>query len=254
MSVALVILAAGEGKRMREAVKNDLPKVLQPLRGKPLISHLIDGLQGAHVTWPPVIVIGYKGEKVQQELGPHYIYVWGKKLLGTGYAVLQTRTALEGKADHIVVLYGDHPLVPLTVVNAIVAAHVEHDNTITLATATVPDFDDWRAGLASYGRIIRDGNGKPQKIVEYKDATDEERAIREVNAGYYCFRASWLWSHLEQLQNNNAQGEYYLTDLLGVAIAEGERVEAVPIDPKAALGVNTFEDLRRVEGLVTGNG
>lgn len=245
--VALVILAAGKGKRMQEEAGNDLPKVLQPFKGKSLIRHLIDGLVGAHVMWPPIIVIGYKGEMVQQELGLDYTYVWEMELLGTGHAVLQARTALEGNVDHVIVLYGDHPSVPLIVVDAIVATHVEHNNTITFATATVPDFDDWRVGLESYGRVIRDGNGMLQKIVEYKDAAEVERSVREVNPGYYCFRAAWLWPHLGQLKNENAQGEYYLTDLLGMAIVDGERVEAVPIDPKSALGVNTLDDLKRVE-------
>lgn len=248
--VGLVILAAGKGKRMQEEAGNELPKVLQPLRGKPLIRHLIDGLKGAPVMWPPVIVIGYKGEMVQQELGPEFTYVWQEEQLGTGHATSQARQALDGKADHVLVLYGDHPLVPLSVVKAIVEAHTEHDNTLTLATATVPDFEDWRVGLLTYGRIVCDDKGKPARIIEYKDATEAERAIRTVNPGYYCFRAEWLWSHLEQLKNENAQGEYYLTDLLGMAIAEGERVEAVPIDPRAALGVNTVTELKRLEELV----
>ena len=248
--VGLVILEAGKGKRMQEEAGNELPKVLQPLRGKPLIRHLIEGLRGASVIWPPIIVIGYKGEMVEQELGPEFSYVWQKDQLGTGHATLQARQALEGKAEHVLVLYGDHPLVPLSVVEAIATAHVEHGNTLTFATVTVLDFEDWRAGLLTYGHIICNDDEKPVRIVEYKDATEAERAIRTVNPGYYCFRASWLWPHLEQLQNKNVQGEYYLTDLLGMAIAEGERIEAVPIDPKAALGVNTVTELKRLEELV----
>lgn len=250
MSVALVILAGGKGKRMQEEAGNDLPKVLQPLNGKPLIRNLIDGLVGAPVMWPPVMVIGYKGEMVQQELGPEFTYVWQKEQLGTGHAALQARSLLEGKAEHVLVLYGDHPFVPLSVVETIIAAHTEHGNTLTLATATVPNFEDWRAGLLTYGRIVCDDEGKPLRIIEYKDATDAERAIRTVNPGYYCFRADWLWPHLEQLKNENAQGEYYLTDLLGMTMAEGERVGAVPIDPKSALGVNTVAELKRLEELV----
>lgn len=245
--VALVILAAGKGKRMQAEARNDFPKVLQPLHGKPLIRHLTDGLVGAHVIWPPVIVIGYKGEMVQQELGPDFTYAWQKEQLGTGNAVLQARSVLEGKVEHVLVLYGDHPLVPVAVVDTIAETHLAHNNTVTLATATVENFEDWRAALMSYGRIVRDADRRIQKIVEYKDATDDERTIFEVNAGYYCFRASWLWPHLEQLQNNNVQREYLLTDAVAMAIQEGESVEAVAIDPKAALGVNTLEDLKRAE-------
>lgn len=252
MSIALVILAGGKGKRMQEEAGNDLPKVLQPMGGKPLIRHLLDGLRDVDVriTWPPVIVIGHGGELVQQELGPAYMYVWQKEQLGTGHAVLQARPVLEGKADHVLVLYGDHPLVPVVVVNMIADAHLAHHNTLTLATATVEDFDDWRVALISYGRVMRDAGGNLQRIVEYKDATSEERAVREVNVGYYCFRASWLWPHLEQLRNENAQREYLLTDVVAMAIQEGEPAEAVSIDPRAALGVNTFEDLERVEALL----
>ncbi|MEK7532201.1 MAG: NTP transferase domain-containing protein [Patescibacteria group bacterium] len=248
--VGLVILAAGKGKRMQEEAGNELPKVLQPLHGKPLIRHLIEGLRGAPVMWPPVIVIGFKGELVERELGPEFTYVRQEEQLGTGHATLQARPALEGKVEHVLVLYGDHPLVPLSVVEAIVMAHVEHDNTLMMATVTVPDFEDWRVGLLTYGHIVCDDAGKPTRIIEYKDATEAERAIRTVNPGYYCFRAEWLWPHLEQLKNENAQGEYYLTDLLGMAIAEGARVETVGIDAKAALGVNTVAELKRLEGLV----
>lgn len=256
MSIALVILAGGKGKRMQAETGNSLPKVLQPLDGKPLIRHLLDGLKDidAHVAWPPVIVIGHGGEQVQQELGPAYTYVWQKEQLGTGNALLQTRQVLEGgNAEHVLVLYGDHPLVPVSVVNTVAATHLAHDNAVTFTTTTVPNFEDWRAPLMSYGRVVRDAEGNPERIVEYKDATLEERAILEVNVGYHCFRASWLWPHLLQLQNNNAQQEYLLVDMVGMAIRGGERVEAVSIDPKAALGVNTLSDLKRVEEIITGS-
>lgn len=252
MSVALVILAGGKGKRMQEETGDDLPKVLQPFRGKPLIRHLLDGLRAvdASIAWPPVIVIGYGGELVQKELGSEYQYVRQKEQLGTGHATLQARLVLEGKAEHVLVLYGDHPLVPVAVANTIATTHLAHNNTVTLATVTVDNFDDWRVGLMNYGRMVRDADGNLEKIVEYKDAIDAERAALEVNPGYYCFRASWLWPHLEQLQNVNAQGEYYLTDLVGMAMREGERVETVPIAPRAALGVNTLSDLKRIEALL----
>lgn len=248
--VALIILAGGRGRRMQEDLGNDLPKVLQPLRGQPLVSHLIHSVEDASIQWPPVIVVGYRGDEVEKTLGPDFTYVMQKEQLGTGHATAQARTALEGKAEHVLVLYGDHPHIPLSVVEEIIAAHKDHGNTITLATATVSDFNEWREQLMYYGRVIRNAGGAIQKIVEYKDASSAEREILEVSPSYFCFRAKWLWSHIDLLKNNNAQKEYYLTDLLGMAIEEGERVESVAIDPMVALGANTAEELRRLELLM----
>lgn len=246
-NVALVILAGGKGARIQKDLGNALPKVLQPLRGKPLLQHLLERLRGAPVMWPPVLVIGYRGEKVQEMLGPDFTYVWQKEQLGTGHAVLQTRELLRGKVQDVVVLYGDMPYLGASVVLQLVSTHKTENNTLTFATTTIANFDDWHAGFMSYGRIVRDVNGSVIRIVEYKDATEEERAIREVNTGAACYRADWLWKHLEKLQNTNAQDEYYLTDILAMALAEGERVETISVDPRVALGVNTAEELKRLE-------
>jgi len=235
---------------MQEDLGNDLPKVLQPLRGKPLVSHLIQSVRKASVIWPPVMVIGYKGELVKEKLGPDFTYVVQKEQLGTGHATAQARPVLEGKTEQVLVLYGDHPYIPLPVVEKIIATHTEHGNTITLATTTVPDFDDFREQLMYYGRVMRDERGAILEIIEYKDASEEERKILEVSPSYFCFRAEWLWSHIDLLKNDNAQKEYYLTDLLGIAISEGEKVESVPIEPLVALGANTAEELERLEALL----
>lgn len=245
--VALVILAAGKGARIQKDLGNALPKVLQPLRGKPLIRHLLENVAGAPVAWPPVIVIGYQGEMVERELGPDFIYVWQREQLGTGHAVMQARSVLLGKATDVVVLYGDMPYVGRSVVEQLVAAHHAHENTLTFVSATIPDFLDWRSGFMSYGRVVRNEQGAVVRIVEYKDANEEERAILEVNTGAACYRAEWLWEHLEQLRNNNAQGEYYLTDILAMALVEDERVETISVAPRVALGVNTAEELKRLE-------
>ncbi|MBI4098752.1 MAG: NTP transferase domain-containing protein [Candidatus Magasanikbacteria bacterium] len=246
-NVALIIIAAGRGARIQKDLGNALPKVLQPLQGKPLIRHLLDTVAGAPVVWPPVIVIGYQGEMVEQELGPDYTYVWQREQLGTGHAVLQARAVLEGMATDVVVLYGDMPRIGRTVIEQLVNAHRAHNNTLTFASATVPDFLDWRAGFMSYGRVVRNEQGAVARIVENKDASEKEREIREVNIGAACYRAAWLWQHLEKLRNDNAQGEYYLTDILAMALAEGERVETIAVDPRVALGVNTAEELQRLE-------
>jgi len=248
--VALVILAGGKGTRIQKDVGNDLPKALQPLNGKPLIKHLLENIKDAPIQRPPIIVIGFKGEKVQEELGSEFQYVWQLEQLGTGHATAQARSALEGKAKHVLVLYGDHPNIPQEVIEKIVRTHLGDNNTLTLATTIVPDFHGLHAGLKSYGRIKRNPFGEIVRIIEFKDATEEERDIKEVNPGYGCYRADWLWENLDKIENNNAQGEYYLTDLLELAIEQGERVEGVLIDPICALGVNTMEELARLEKLL----
>jgi len=123
---------------------------------------------------------------------------------------------------------------------------------LTMMTATVPDFNDWRVAFSYMGRIVRDAQGKIVRNVERKDASPAELEIKEINPSYYCFRADWLWSNLPRLGNNNAQGEYYLTDLLQMAIEQGEKVESIAIDPLAALGVNTPEELAVVRKMLYG--
>ncbi len=246
-NVALIIVAAGRGARIQKDLGNALPKVLQPLHGKPLIRHLLDAVAGAPVVWPPVIVIGYQGEMVEQALGPNYTYVWQREQLGTGHAVMQARSVLSGTATDVVVLYGDMPRIGRAVIEQLVTAHRAHENTLTFVSANVRDFLDWRSGFMSYGRVVRNEQGTVARIVEYKDASVKEREIGEVNTGAACYRAEWLWKHLEQLRNDNAQGEYYLTDILAMALAEGERVETISVDPRVALGVNTAEELQRLE-------
>ncbi|MBF8280468.1 MAG: UDP-N-acetylglucosamine diphosphorylase/glucosamine-1-phosphate N-acetyltransferase [Candidatus Magasanikbacteria bacterium] len=253
--VGIVILAGGKGKRMQI---EDLPKVLVPLYGEPLIKHLLHSIEACVVKSAPIIIIGYKGEMVREALGPHYTYVEQKEQLGTGHALLQARGACEKKYQHVVVLYGDMPHVPADVVDQLVTKHKTSGAVLTMMTATVPDFNDWRVAFSYMGRIVRDANGKILRDVERKDAIEEELEIKEVNPSYYCFRADWLWPNLARLKNNNAQGEYYLTDLLEMAIEQGEKVESISIEPLSALGVNTPEELAIVRkmlyGVLNGNG
>ncbi len=251
-NVAIVILAAGKGTRMQEG-NGGLPKVLTPLNGQPLVSHLLNSIESCHVVRPPTIVIGYKGEMVKEALGPRYEYVEQKEQLGTGHAVMATREALEGKVEHVLVLNGDHPHLPCQVIDDLLALHTGYENSVTMATTVVPDFTGWHERLKSYGRIVRGQKGEKEnyilRIVEYKDATEEERAITEINPAYYCFEADWLWEHLDKLQNNNNANEYYLTDLIAMAIDEGVNIGALEIKPLEAAGVNSMEELEalRVE-------
>jgi bifunctional UDP-N-acetylglucosamine pyrophosphorylase / glucosamine-1-phosphate N-acetyltransferase len=226
--IQVIILAAGEGKRMHNPV---LPKVLISLRGQ------------------PIIVVGNKADLIKARLGPAYPYVYQAQQLGTGHAVAVTRAIVEGKAKHIMVLYGDHPFVSAQTIQKIAQTHLDSQAVLTMATTTVADFDDWRASFDLFGRVVRDDNNQILKIVERKDAMPEIAAIKEVNPAYFCFQADWLWSHIDKIQNNNAQAEYYLTDLVDLAFQEKQKIATVDISPREALGVNTAEHLDLLEKL-----
>ncbi|MDP6772485.1 MAG: hypothetical protein QF704_17390, partial [Anaerolineales bacterium] len=147
-------------------------------------------------------------------------------------------------ADHVVVLYGDMPFVQPQSIASLVDTHKERGNSVTLMTITVPHFENEFSSFAGFSRIIRDKTtGHIVRDVQAKDCTKEELEIHEVNPCYFCFNAPWLWNHIDQLNNNNAQEEYYLTDLLHMAIDSGEPISSISIEPQEARGVNTKEDL-----------
>lgn len=242
--VGIIILGAGEGKRMQS---EGTPKVLMPLHGKPMISYLLETLHRVHADQHPIIVVGYQAEKVKAALGDGYRYAFQAQQLGTGHAVSCAREIANGSYDHIVVLYGDQPYTTAEVVNELIETHLRERATLTFMTIKVPDFDGWRAGLFYFSRVIRDAAGKILKTVERKDATEAELEIKELNPAYFCFRADWLWEQLPKLENKNVQSEFYLTDLLEVATRTGEKVASFEGDPMAALGANTRGDLELLE-------
>lgn len=246
MSVKVIILAAGQGKRF----KSSLPKVLADFSGKPMVSHVVSAVEKSGVTDRSVVVVGVGAEQVKKVLGDRCDYVYQEKQLGTGHAVAQCRPLLEGKSDAVLVLYGDHPLVTSETVRTLVGEHEKHQPTITMATVTVDDFNNWRQPFINFGRIVRNDRGFFWGIVEAKDAGIEQRAIREVNAGYYCFDAAWLWKNVEKLSNKNAQQEYYLTDLAAIAVMLANGVYTVSIAPHEALGANSPEELEILNDLM----
>lgn len=244
MNTQIIILAAGHGKRMQ----SELPKALTPLHGKPFIQHVIDAIVSSGFCDNPIIVIGQKGDQVRSQLGSSYSYAVQAEQLGTGHAVMIAE-GVSKDADTIVVLYADHPLVSADTIKNLINTHKEKNATLTMATANVPDFNDWRSAFLAFGKLVRDENGKITKIVEVNDATKEELEIKEVNPAYMCFDAKWMWEHLHMLKNENAQSEYYLTGLVGMAFDENQKVETISIDPREALGVNTREQLELIEKL-----
>jgi bifunctional UDP-N-acetylglucosamine pyrophosphorylase/glucosamine-1-phosphate N-acetyltransferase len=245
--IRVVIMAAGKGKRMGS---DDLPKVLRRLADRPLVSYVLDAVAESAVDAKPVLVVGYLADQVRAVCGENCEYVYQEKLLGTGDAVKSARPLLEDQAEAVVVLNGDNPLVTGRTIRKIVDMHLAAGATLTMGTVTVPDFDDWRVSFSDFGRVKRDAAGTLLSIVETKDAAPEEKAIKELNPSFFCFRAEWLWPALETLNRNNVQGEYYLTSLVAKAIDEGEAVVTVPVPPEEAVGVNTPEQLALAETLL----
>ena len=239
--VAVVMLAAGHGKRMQSV---DRPKVMHSLGGKPLIGYLSDTVQSLGFGIKPVVVVGINKEVVIDYLGDGFDYVEQAEQLGTGHAVARAESILRGNAEDVLVLYGDMPFIKTESIRQLIDEHVEKNNTLTLMTATVPDFSGWYAQFYSFGRIIRAPSGQIVNIVERKDACEEELRITELSTCRFCFKAEWLWENLKNLQNNNAQGEYYLTDLVRFAFKQEEKFSAIPLTPKEAIGVNTQDDLK----------
>jgi len=246
--VKILILAAGKGVRMG----GDLPKVLAKIHGKPMIKHLLESVHKSGTDDKPTIIVGYKKEMVMEELGKdnaEYHYINQEEQLGTGHAVSLAKDYLKNLGEHIMILYGDHPFISAQTIKKINEKHLQSGKKITMATVKLRDFRDWRINFVSFSRIIRDKNGKIIKDIQFKDASDEEIKVTEVNPCYFCFEAKWLWQNLENLKNDNVQKEYYLTDLIKMATKEGVEIESIEIEPHEALGANTKAELETLERL-----
>jgi bifunctional UDP-N-acetylglucosamine pyrophosphorylase/glucosamine-1-phosphate N-acetyltransferase len=236
--VSVVILAAGQGKRMH----SDLPKVLQPLAGRPLLAHV---LAAARALEPAAIhvVYGHGGDAVTAAFAaqPDLSWVLQSQQLGTGHAVLQALPSIPD--DHqVVVAFGDVPLVSTRTLQRLVKDSADGD--LALSTAVVDD-------PSGYGRVIRDERGEVERIVEDKDATDDERRVNEVNTGLMAFAAGPLRRFLAQLDNDNAQGEYYLTDVIARAVDGGTKVKGTVIaSPTEVLGINDRAQLAIAERML----
>ena len=225
MSTSVIILAAGKGTRMRSG----LPKVLQPLAGRPLLGHVIETakkLQADNI----ITIYGHGGNLVQNEFAHEHVqWVEQAEQLGTGHAVKVTLPVLP-KDGQALILSGDVPCISQQTLQKLLDA-AQHTG-IGLVTLTLPD-------ASGYGRIVRE-NGKIQAIVEHKDASDEQRQIKEINTGIYCVSNAKLHEWLPNLSNSNAQGEYYLTDIVAMAIADG--LEVASVEPERAFEVEGVND------------
>ena len=235
----IVILAAGQGKRMQ----SNRPKVLHTIAGRSMLAHVIDGAR-ALAAHNIVVVVGHGAEHVQQAFAaqPDLQFALQQPQLGTGHAVLQAVNQLkeDGRDDVTIVLYGDVPLVQTASLQALLNARGQG---LAVLTELLPD-------PTGYGRIVRDAQGQVCAIVEHKDATPEQRAITEVNTGILAAPTAQLKTWLAKLTNNNAQGEYYLTDIIGMAVSEGLAVNvAHPSAAYETLGVNSRAQQAQLERL-----
>jgi bifunctional UDP-N-acetylglucosamine pyrophosphorylase/glucosamine-1-phosphate N-acetyltransferase len=227
MKITPVILAAGQGTRM----KSKLPKVLHPVLGRPLVWHAVNTLKQV-TDLKPVVVIGHGAEAVKDVIGGAAHFAYQDQRLGTGHAVMQTIEKLKDQTDYVLVSYADMPLLSGDTFNRIVETQLQHDGPITMLTNIVED-------PRGFGRIVRDTEENVQAIVEEADCTPDQLEIRELNTGVYCFKADWLWSALERIPLS-PKGEYYLTDLVGIAVNDGLTVQAFTItDPAEVIGINT---------------
>jgi len=236
--VEAIILGAGKGTRM----KSDLPKVLHVLADRPLLAHVLDTVRQTRIQ-RTIVVVGYHAEQVRAACpGPDLDFVVQEPQLGTGHAV-QIAAPYLHKGGMTLVLNGDVPLLRADTLNRLISHTSQSGTAATVLSCVVPD-------AGSYGRIVKDSRGRVQRIVEARDATEEELTIGEFNTGVFCFRTEQLLFALAKLTDDNDQQEYYLTDTIGFLVADDQRIESVVCDdPDEVVGINTVEELKKAEKL-----
>jgi ribose-phosphate pyrophosphokinase len=240
MELALIILAAGKGTRM----ESDLPKVLHPLGGKPLVAWVLESALALNPQ-RVVVVTGHKADEVEAAINKLFPkanieFVRQKKMLGTGHAVQQAKPLLGNFKGNIAVMCGDVPLISQASLKKMVETRQQHQAGACLMVCDLPDG-------GGYGRVVCDKNGQVQRIVEAKDATPEELALHRVNAGTYCFDSARLWPRLDLLNANNKSGEFYLTDVIGLLNDTGEQIDSLTVDEREMAGINTKAQLLAME-------
>lgn len=237
----IVILAAGESTRMRSKT----PKILHLLAGRPLIEYSVR-LAETVSSKQPVVIVGRNAEAVMTQLGSRAQYVLQEQRLGTGHAVLQARPALQGRSQVVLVFYGDMPLVTQESMQALLALHARNRAEGGVLSMLTFHSDTPRG----FGRIVRSPAGDVLAIVEEVDCTPEQRQITELNPGLYCYEADWLWRSLDEI-TVSPKGEYYLTDLVAIAVAQGKRVLAHQVDNAVEmLGINNRVHLAEAEAVL----
>lgn len=236
-----IVLAAGKGTRM----KSELPKVLVPVAGRPMVRYVIDALRAAGVE-RIVVVVGYRADLVRAELASlsGIEFADQTEQLGTGHAVMMCRQQLASHDGPVVVVAGDSPMLQADSVATLLAEATSRQSACLLGTVR-------RDNPTGYGRIIRNAAGDFTGIIEEKDATPEQRAIQEINVSTYVFNAKDLLAALDQLRADNSQREYYITDCPAILLAAGKQVAALnALKPREALSINSPEELSQVEAVM----
>jgi bifunctional UDP-N-acetylglucosamine pyrophosphorylase/glucosamine-1-phosphate N-acetyltransferase len=238
MKLTAVILAAGQGTRM----KSNLPKVLHKLLGKPMAWYALEAAR--QITGgKPVMVIGHGADQVRQVLGDQAEYVLQEPQLGTGHAVMQAEQLLSGKSDLVLVTYADMPLLTRETLGRLVDVAQSHRGPVSMLTMTTKE-------TRGFGRILRGPTGQVRGIVEEAQASPEQLSIQELNPGVYCFQGGWLWQALKRI-TLSPKGEYYLTDLVGMAVADGHMIQTIDLEePDEVIGINTRVHLAQAEALL----
>ena len=246
MKTKIVILAAGKGTRMG----SELPKALVPLKGRPMIIHLIESVVSSGVDDLPIVVVSPDNKEIISRTLADYDcdYAIQEQQLGSGHAVACTRHKIPADTDNVMVLYCDHPFVTAPSIKKFGEFMTE---AVTIMPTELDNYDDWHQNFFHWGRIVRDNNKEVEKITEFKDASPEEIKITEVNPGFMCFNNKWLWNNIDFLNNNNGSKEYYLTALVEMAFKQKYKIGTINIEPHEAMGINSKEELAIAEGLVS---
>ena len=231
-----IILAAGLGKRM----KSDIPKVLHKLNGRPLVEYVVDTAIASGAD-PVIAIVGYKREMVIELLGDRVQYAVQEEQLGTGHAVMQAEPMLKDFTGPVLILSGDVPLLKVETVQRLVEFHFAEKNACTLVSCIFKK-------PKGYGRVIRGEDGAVIAIVEHKDASKKQRKVKEINSGIYMVEAGILFEALHNINNKNAQKEYYLPDIVSYILGKGLRMGGLILDdPLEIAGVNSIEELKALE-------
>jgi bifunctional UDP-N-acetylglucosamine pyrophosphorylase/glucosamine-1-phosphate N-acetyltransferase len=238
--VYAVIMAAGQGKRINA---QDIPKVLYPVCGRPMLRYVYDAVK--NIADEVIIITGYQGQKVEAEMnGQKAKFAHQAERLGTAHAVRQAEKLLKGKEGIVLIANGDGPLFTESTFRKLIGDVAGNNYVLAINSAVEDDHP-------AYGRVLRDEQQKVIGIREAKDASPTELKIREKNPGIYAVKNDWLWPALAKIKKSKVTGEYYITDLVEIAIVEGRRVEAIPMkNPREIKGINTLEELHEVEEIL----
>lgn len=233
----IIILAAGKGTRM----KSDLPKVLFPINNRPMIEYLFDSVISSGIDSRPILVVSPNNKDlIKKSLQEHsFDIAIQKKQLGTGHAVFTAKKLINKKIKNIIVLYGDHPFISKESIKELLKIH---QTQVSMMMVKLDNFNNWRKIFYHWGRVI-EKNNIIKEIIEFKDASEEIKKVKKVNPALFCFNRNWLFENIQNLNNNNNQGEYYLTDLIKIAFKQNINIKSSLISAKEAMGINSLEEL-----------